>query len=62
MGFKEYLTGVRIKNARYMLENTDKPISCIAESCGFNDSNYFSVAFKNIMGISPKQYRKTFNI
>ncbi len=46
MGFKEYLTGVRIKNARDMLENTNKQISAVANDCGFTDSNYFSSAFK----------------
>lgn len=58
MGFKEYLTGVRIKNARDMLENTEEPISKIASECGFNDCNYFSTIFKNVIGLSPKRYRK----
>lgn len=58
MGFKEYLTGVRIKNARDMLEESDMPISEIAGSCGFNDSNYFSIAFKTVIGTSPSRYRR----
>ena len=59
MGFKEYLTGVRIKNARDMLENTDKSIATVANDCGFTDSNYFSSAFKNVIGIPPKKYRQS---
>lgn len=59
MGFKEYLTGVRIKNARDMLENTDKPIATVANDCGFTDSNYFSSAFKNVIGVPPKKYRQS---
>lgn len=58
MGFKEYLTGVRIKNARDMLLESDAPISEIANNCGFADSNYFSMAFKNVIGTSPRRYRK----
>lgn len=58
MSFKEYLTGVRIKNARELLENTDKPMSKVANLCGFNDSNYFSTAFKNVIGTSPMAYRR----
>ena len=48
MGFKEYLTGVRIKNARDMLENTDKSIATVANDCGFTDSNYFSSGISGV--------------
>ncbi len=58
MRFKEYLTDVRMKHARSLLEYTEKSISEIADACGFNDSNYFSTAFKSAAGVSPKQYRK----
>lgn len=61
MGFKEYLTGVRIKNARDLLEGTNLPINTIAAKCGFDDSNYFSQAFKKVIGFSPKQYRTQIN-
>ena len=57
-GFKEYLVGVRIKRASDMLTTTDKSITQIAISCGFNDSNYFGDAFRRIKGMSPNKYRK----
>lgn len=57
-GFKEYLVGVRIKNASNLLLTTDKTITDIAISCGFNDSNYFGDAFRKIKGMSPNKYRK----
>lgn len=57
-GFKEYLIGVRIKHASRMLITTDKSITEIAISCGFNDSNYFGDAFRRIKGLSPNKYRK----
>ena len=56
--FKEYLTSVRIRHAKDMLDNTDKSIKAIAYDCGFNDSNYFSTAFKEVVGISPASYRR----
>lgn len=59
--FKEYLTSIRIRHAKDMLDNTNRSIKSIAYDCGFNDSNYFSAAFKETVGISPKVYRKNIN-
>lgn len=57
-GFLEYLTILRIENAKHLLEDTSMSVSEIASECGFNDSNYFSSAFKSQTGISPLQYNK----
>lgn len=57
-GFKEYLTNLRIREASKLLIETDKSITEIAISCGFNDSNYFGDAFRRIKGQSPNKYRK----
>lgn len=57
-GFKEYLTNLRIREASKLLLGTDKSITDIAISCGFNDSNYFGDAFRRIKGLSPNKYRK----
>ncbi|MBE5962655.1 MAG: helix-turn-helix domain-containing protein [Lachnospiraceae bacterium] len=58
-GFKEYVMNVRVKEAARQLLETEKTITEIAISCGFNDSNYFGDAFKHIKGISPMKYRKS---
>lgn len=58
VGFKEYLVNVRIRHACTLLLETDKSITDIAFSCGFNDSNYFGDAFRHIKGVSPNKYRK----
>lgn len=58
-GFSEYVTLTRLKNAEVLLINERKTsISKIAFRCGFNDSNYFSVKFKNMYGVSPSEYVK----
>lgn len=57
-GYKEYLVNVRLKEASNLLLNTDKSITEIAFTCGFNDSNYFGDAFRKANGISPHKYRK----
>lgn len=59
LGFNEYLSLLRLKKAESILR-CDEPqsISCVAFSCGFNDSNYFCEKFKRVYGISPLKYRK----
>ena len=58
LGFSEYLTSVRLQNARKMiLSNPNRSISKIAYDCGYSDSNYFSVCFKRAFGVSPRSIR-----
>ena len=57
--FREYLTDVRLRSARFLLLNSSLNISEIAYSVGFNDSNYFSNTFKSCVGVSPSGYRKS---
>ncbi|HBE02453.1 MAG: hypothetical protein A2096_01560 [Spirochaetes bacterium GWF1_41_5] len=54
----EYLLRIRVYKACQMLRATDKNITDIAFSTGFNDSNYFSRIFKKITGENPRGYRK----
>jgi YesN/AraC family two-component response regulator len=54
----EYLNQVKIKNARQLLEFSDREVGDIAEACGFNSVAYFSNVFKKITGSAPSEYRK----
>lgn len=54
----EYLNQVKIKNARQLLEFSDRDVGDIAEACGFNSVAYFSNVFKKITGMAPSEYRK----
>ncbi|GAA0181295.1 helix-turn-helix domain-containing protein [Clostridium sediminicola] len=53
-----YILQMKINNACYLLNNTNKTITEIALDCGFSDSNYFSRQFKKIMNVTPSQYQK----
>lgn len=53
------IASYRIKAAQKLLTATDKPISEIAIMVGYEDYNYFTKVFKNIIGITPSIYRNT---
>lgn len=45
--------------AKQLIRTTNMSISEIAFSVGYNDSNYFSYAFKKHIEMSPKAYRES---
>ncbi|MFR5875086.1 MAG: helix-turn-helix domain-containing protein [Eubacterium sp.] len=53
-----YLNYYRIECAGEFLKLTDKTVTEIAISCGFNDMSYFSKQFKRYKSLTPSQYRK----
>ena len=55
----EYLNGYRIERASQKLLSSDRSVTEIAYSCGFNDLSYFIKTFKTHKGISPAKFRKT---
>ena len=54
----EYLRDLRFSRAAEMISHGGYSISQIAYKTGFNDSHYFSKAFKKRFGMSPSEYRK----
>lgn len=60
--FIDYLTNLRIQNAKNLLKRTDLKIYEIADKVGYRDAYYFSTAFKKIVGINPTDYREKLNI
>ena len=54
----EYLTKVRIEEAKYLLENTQWNTTQIAFEVGCSDQSYFCKIFKKSESISPSDYRK----
>ena len=57
MGFKEYITGKRLRQACRLLRTTNLPVTTIAAQCGFENANYFTVVFRTEYGIPPSKYR-----
>lgn len=54
---RDYLTSRRLEVARNYLVQTDLPLRVIAERIGLRDIDHFSMAFKNVYGLSPSHYR-----
>ena len=56
--FQDYLIQERMKKAKLLLLTTDFKIYEIAEQVGFEDMNYFSQRFKQVVGLTPRQFKK----
>lgn len=59
-GCNEYIVRKRIEKAKILLETTNLKTYKIAMSVGYNDTNYFSLAFKKSTGMSPTKYREEY--
>ncbi len=55
--FIEYLTNVRINQAKELLKNTGLKSYEVCEAVGYTDSKYFSKLFKKIVGVNPSEYK-----
>ena len=56
--FKDYLTKVRIEEAKRLLKEECLNISQIADSAGFANSKNFSRVFREETGQTPSEYRR----
>jgi AraC-like DNA-binding protein len=56
---RQYITEVRLDNARQMLLETDKPIGTIALETGFADHSHFTRSYTQHFGETPSSARKT---
>lgn len=54
----EYINGVRVMNAKNLLEKSENKIVDIAHQSGFSNTVHFTRVFKDGTGLSPHQYRK----
>jgi two-component system response regulator YesN len=58
MTLVEYITTVRMEEAKLLLSSGDRKIYEIAEEVGFRDAHYFSLTFKKQTGRSPTEFRE----
>jgi AraC-like DNA-binding protein len=54
-----YLNHIRLEIALSLLQNTELPVSEVAERIGIEDLSYFARAFKKETGFSPSAFRKS---
>lgn len=54
----DYVTQVRLEEAKKLLRNPCYQIDEIAEKLGYNDASYFSKVFRRNVGMSPTQFRQ----
>lgn len=60
MNFLEYLTDVRIREAKRLLSDPRKSIADVAMDVGYSDVKHFSRLFTRSTGIHPSKYRKLY--
>jgi ABC-type sugar transport system substrate-binding protein/DNA-binding response OmpR family regulator/nitrogen-specific signal transduction histidine kinase len=53
----EHVNNIRLEKSKELLNKSNQNISEIAYAVGFSSPNYYSTAFKNKYGITPKEYR-----
>ena len=59
--FQSYLQTVRIKESCRLLANTSKKIAEISDLVGYSDAKFFNQLFKKQMGMTPREFKKTYN-
>lgn len=57
LGFNDYVNTLRIREACYLLLNTDTKIADISEEVGFGSIRTFNRAFQKTIGKTPAEYR-----
>lgn len=56
--FREYISGLRVHKAQNLLETTDLQIGQIMAHCGFQNQSSFNRVFREVCGVSPREFRK----
>ncbi|RJQ79921.1 helix-turn-helix domain-containing protein [Pseudonocardiaceae bacterium YIM PH 21723] len=55
-----HLRSLRIRTAKELLEGSDLPVERIAREVGFESPTSFREAFRELVGVPPVSYRRTF--
>lgn len=55
----EYILHLRLEKAKVLLASSDYSVAEVANAVGITDPYYFSRLFKNKMGMTPLEYKKT---
>lgn len=60
MGFLDYLTNIRMEEAKGLLANPKRSLADTAGEVGYKDTKHFARQFKKVVGLSPSEYRKIY--
>jgi transcriptional regulator GlxA family with amidase domain len=58
----EFVEGVRLDQARNLLESTEMALKAVAFDCGFTSPDQMRSAFQRRLDVTPQQYRGSFNM
>ncbi len=56
--FRKYINRLRIMDVKRLLQETDRTVTDIMLTCGFNNQSTFNRVFYEQTGMSPREYRK----
>lgn len=59
VNFIDYVTDIRIRNAKTLLKDPLRTAQEIADMVGYESASYFTRAFKRNTGMTPTEYRKS---
>lgn len=59
-GFSVYVRQLRMARAQTLLENSGLSVGDVAEMVGYSSASYFYSAFREEYGITPAQYRRSY--
>jgi AraC-like DNA-binding protein/ligand-binding sensor protein len=57
MSFTDYVTSLRVAEARRLLQSTDLTLGQLAQKTGFSDQSYLTKVFKSQLGMTPTEFR-----
>lgn len=59
INFRQYLNLIRLEYAMHLMKTTSAPLTDISLEAGFSSQRSFNRAFTQIIGVSPRDYRKS---
>ena len=59
--FSDYVQSIRIQESCRLLANTNKSVAEIVNIVGYTDVKFFNKVFKRITGMTPRQFKQTYD-
>lgn len=53
----QYVKQLRVQRAAELLESTAERVADVGAACGFQEMSYFARTFRELKGVTPRQYR-----